>query len=167
MLIKTAGEAMAAKLTSYNRDHLPKGCYWDPSLKTQATLSKLKPHNDKTESVFGLNDWLNRILPNMAQATRSVMIEFSVNKTMQWLKDQAQEQKIALIAIARNKRREVEEHRKKEAEVLLERKVQIHTDAVKQGEKKKEKREALIQDLKQISLISTVEEFHLRKRALN
>lgn len=69
------------KLRSYNKDHLPEGCYWDPSMETQEVLSKLKPPNDKTESVFGVNDWL---LPNMTQATQSAMIEFSVYKSMQW-----------------------------------------------------------------------------------
>ena len=69
VLIKAAGTAMADKLKSYNKDHLPEGRYWDPSLETQEVLSKLKPHNDKTESAFGVNDWLNRILPNMSQAT--------------------------------------------------------------------------------------------------
>ena len=84
---------MADKLKSYNEDHLLEGRYWDPSLETQEILSKLKPHNDRTESAFRVNDWLNRILPNMTQATRSVMIEFSANKTMQWLIDQGEEQK--------------------------------------------------------------------------
>ena len=82
MLIKAAGVAMAYKLMSYNKDHLPGGHYRDPSLETQEILSTLKPHNDKTEGAFGVNDWLNRILPNMTQATQSTMVEFSVNKIM-------------------------------------------------------------------------------------
>lgn len=61
-LIKAAGAAMADKIGSYNEDHLPEGRYWDPSLETQEILSKLKPHNDKTEGAFGVNDWLIRIL---------------------------------------------------------------------------------------------------------
>ena len=62
-------------------------------MKTQAILSKLQPHNDKTESVFGAIDWLHRILPNMAQETRSALIELSYNSTMEWLKSQGEEQK--------------------------------------------------------------------------
>ena len=113
LLIKKAGAAMADKLKSYNKDHLPEGRYWDPSLETQKILSKLKPHHDRTESAFGVNDWLNRILPNMTQATRSVMIEFSANKTMQWLIDQGEEQKHRLITLALKKRRQHEVQIKK------------------------------------------------------
>lgn len=73
---------MSMKLKEYNKDHLPEGRYYDPDIDTQTILSKLHPHNNKSESVFGANDWLNRILPNMAQATRSAMIEFSYNQTL-------------------------------------------------------------------------------------
>lgn len=157
---------MSAKLKSYNKDHLPEGRYWDPSLETQEILSKLKPHNDKTESVFGVNDWLNRILPNMSQATRSVMIEFSANKTMEWLKNQAGELKVNLITLARKKRKQHEDQKKQDAKLLVERKMHQRAELVKRGKKKKEKGEALVQDLRKTPLFATVKELELRKRTL-
>ena len=51
-----------------------------------------------------MNDWLTIILPNMSQTTRSALIEFSYNKTMEWLKDLGQEQKEKLISIAQARR---------------------------------------------------------------
>ena len=36
----------------------------------------------------------------MAQSTRSTMVEFSYNKTMEWLKGQGEVQKQTLIALA-------------------------------------------------------------------
>lgn len=55
------------------------------------------------QSVFGTNDWFHRILPNMAQDLHSVMVEFSYNSTMEWLKNQG-EQKCTLIALAQRRR---------------------------------------------------------------
>ena len=65
------------KLKSYKKDHLPGGKYFNPDSKTMSILSSLQPHNDMVESVFGSNDWLSFAIPNMAQATRTVLIEFS------------------------------------------------------------------------------------------
>ena len=130
LLIKTAVAAMSAKLKSYNKDHLPEGRYWDPSMETQEILSKLKPHNDKTESVFGVNDWLNRILPSMSQATQSVMIEFSANKTMEWLKNQAGELKVNLITLARKNGSSMK-IKKQDAKLLVERKMHQRAELVK------------------------------------
>ena len=77
---------MAKKLESYNQDHLPGGRYHNPCSETRDVLSSIKPHNDQTESTFGVNNWLSRIFPNMSQVTRSVMVEFSVNDILyNWL----------------------------------------------------------------------------------
>ena len=96
-LVHGASKAMNEKLKSYKKDHLPGGRYYDPDLKTQTILSKLQPHNDKTESVFGTNDWLHRILPNMAQETRSAMIEFSYNSNMECLKIKEKSRNVLLL----------------------------------------------------------------------
>ena len=75
-----------------------------------------------TESVFGCNDWLSsyRAFPNMAQATRSVMVEFAYNKTTKWLKLKGEEYKAALITISQAKRREIQREQKQQADVILE-----------------------------------------------
>jgi len=94
-LVHGASKAMSEKLKSYKK--VPGGCYYDPNLETQTILSKLQPHNDKTESVFGTNDWLHRILPNMAQETRSAMIEFSYNSNMECLKIKEKSRNVLLL----------------------------------------------------------------------
>ena len=48
-LVHGASKAMSKKLESYKKDHLPGGRYYDSDLETQTILSKLQPHNDKTE----------------------------------------------------------------------------------------------------------------------
>ena len=48
-LVHGASKAMSKKLESYKKDYLPGGRYYDSNLETQTILSKLQPHNDKTE----------------------------------------------------------------------------------------------------------------------
>ena len=138
-LVRGASKAMSEKLKSYGQDHLPGGRYYDPDLETQAILSKLQPHNDKTESVFGTNDWLHRILPNMAQETRSAMIEFSYNSTMEWLKNQGEEQKHTLIALAQKRRYLVMEQSRNNAKQLLEKKMVHRAKLIEKGREKAKK----------------------------
>jgi len=138
-LVHGASKAMSKKLKSYKKDHLPGGHYYDPDLETQTILSKLQPHNDKTESVFGTNDWLHQILPNMAQETRSAMTEFSYNSTMEWLKNQGEEQKCTLIALAQKRRDLVIEQSRNDAKQLLEKKMVLQAKLIKKGIEKAKK----------------------------
>ena len=94
------------------------------------------------------------------------MIEFSMNKTMQWLKDQAEEQKRCLIIQARKTRQHHEEQMRRDAKSLMEKKVLQRAELVEQGEKKKEKAVAIIDNLRKSPLIATVKEFERRKRIL-
>ena len=120
------GQAMSTKLQC---DHLPGGKYFKPDLKTQTILSTLQPHNDMAESEFGANDWLSSALPNMAQATRSVLIEFTYNKTMEWLRGQSEEQK-QVISLAQARRKQVERKKKYDSKVLLKQKIQDRIQAI-------------------------------------
>ena len=43
----------------------------------------------------------------MAQSTHSTTIEFSLNNTMKWLKEQGEKQKQALLTLAQEQRRAV------------------------------------------------------------
>lgn len=45
----------------------------------------------------------SQLIPNMAQATRSVLTEYSYN-TVRWLKSQGQQQKKCLISLAETSR---------------------------------------------------------------
>ncbi len=123
------------------------------NIGTQAILSQLKPHNDHTESLFGANDWLDRILPNMAQATKSAMIEFTYNKTLEWLKCQGKEQKRTMIEMAQKRRMIIGEEAKQEASQLMAKKVEQRMQLVQKGRKRAE---AAIKALETETLISTV-----------
>ena len=140
-------KSTSAKLRAYYKDYLPGGLYHDPDIGIQTVMSELKPHNDYAESLFGINDWLDRILPNMTQATKSAMIEFSYNKTMEWLKCQGGEQKEAMIVLARKRRRLVAEQHKQEATELMTKKMHQRAKLVKKGKEKARKVAEAVRDL--------------------
>jgi hypothetical protein len=60
-MVVEASKAMSLKLQTYKEESLPGGQYFDPNPEVKFVLSELQPHNDKTESVFGANDWLNTV----------------------------------------------------------------------------------------------------------
>ncbi len=161
-MVIAAGTAMRDKLQTYMEDHLPGGRYYDPDPTVSAVLSKLQPHNDRTESVFGANDWLTRILPNMAQSTRSTMLEFSCNKTMEWLKAQGEEQKQVLIGLAQDRRKAVLKETQEEAKRLFERKVEVRRKVVEKAQVREKQREKRLDDIKSDHLISSVDELSFR-----
>ena len=111
-----------------------------------------------TESVFGCNDWLSsyRAFPNMAQATRSVMVEFAYNKTMKWLKLKGEEHKAALVTISQAKRREIQRERKQKAAVITENKVQQRSKALELARTKHIKHQQKVKHLTIYDLITTV-----------
>ena len=67
------------KLMNYKADQLPGGRYWEPTGEIREIMASLKPHNDNSESVLGMNDWLTMTFPSMHQQTRSTLIEMSTN----------------------------------------------------------------------------------------
>ena len=60
---------MMEKLINYKADQLPGGRYWEPSGEVREILASLKPHNDSSESVLGMNDWLTTAFPYSNQIT--------------------------------------------------------------------------------------------------
>lgn len=66
--------AMLDKLCSYAQNQLPGGIYWEPEQSIKDVLSRLKPTNDVTESVLGLNDSLTSAIPNLHQTARSNLV---------------------------------------------------------------------------------------------
>ena len=90
---------MHSKLQQYMKDCLPGGRYHNPDPSLHSVLSKLQPHNDRSESVFGRNDWLNKYF-QIWPSRHSTMIGFSLNNTTKWLKKQGEKQKQALVTLA-------------------------------------------------------------------
>ena len=161
-MVCAAATAMSSKLRSYKQDHLPGGRYYDPSPEVHSVLSTLKPHNDTCESVFGCNDWLTKILPNMAQATRSAIIEVACNRTMEWLKAQGQQQKKTIIALAQARRELVQKETRKEKQELHEQKIAERKKIIEAAVERERKRYHIIQELKSDPLVSTVDALNQR-----
>ena len=79
---KEGAAAMKAKLSTYAANQLPSGKYRKLEPQVEAVLRQLRPNNDLCESILGLNDYLVTALPNMAQQTRSNLVEVKKNKTI-------------------------------------------------------------------------------------
>ena len=76
---------MADKLRLYKADQLPCGKLWSPSHTVKAALAHVQTSNDLCEGIHGLNDWLQKVTPNLAQRTVSTMVEALRNSTVPWL----------------------------------------------------------------------------------
>ena len=66
----------------YKADQLAGGKMWDPTDDVRKTIEGLEATNDVTESILGLNDWLQKRVPNYAQRTVSTLVEVAKNATM-------------------------------------------------------------------------------------
>ena len=157
-LVSAVSTAMHSKLQQYMKDYLPGGRYHNPDPSLHSALSKLQPHNDRSESVFGCNDWLSKILPNMAQSTRSTMIEFSLNNTMKWLKEQGEKQKQALVTLAQEQRRTVLHEFREDSKYVFERKLEQRSKAIESARAKFKEKEKKIQAIQSHQLITSVAE---------
>ena len=149
---------MHSKLQQYMKDYLPGGRYHNPDPSLHSVLSKLQPYNDRSESVFGCNDWLSKILPNMAQSTRSTMIESSLNNTMKWLKEQGEKQKQALVTLAQEQRRTVMHEFREDSKYIFERKLEQRSKAIESARAKFKEKGKKIQAIQSHQLITSVAE---------
>ena len=162
-MVSLAATAMASKLRSYKRDHLPEGIYYNPDdTEIHSVLNELQPHNDQAESVFGCNDWINSVLPNMAQSTRSAIVETSMNKTMQWLHSQNEEKIHDIVKTALEQSSKVRHEIEAEKKLLLEKKITERQKIIKKAVKKQEKYYNEIQELKSDPLIMSIDTLNQR-----
>ena len=60
---------MKSKLFSYIQHQLPGGIYHNPEPAIKEVLADISPSNNLCESILGLNNYLNSVLPNMHQVT--------------------------------------------------------------------------------------------------
>lgn len=157
-LVSAVSTAMHSKLQQYMKDYLPGGRYHNPDPSVRSVLSELQPHNDRSESVLGCNDWLSKILPNMAQSTRSTMIEFSLNNTMKWLKEQGEKQKQALLTLAQEQRRAVLWESREDAKYVFERKLEQRSKAIELAHAKIKEKEKMIQAIQSHHVITSIAE---------
>lgn len=106
-LLATGVPAMHDKLCAYAQTQLPDGIYWNPEPEVKAILKTLKPNNDISESILGLNDYLMTAVPNMAQMSRSNLILAKKNGTIQWLNGLPSNEQRDIVSLARKRRVEV------------------------------------------------------------
>ena len=142
--VQQAAETMMEKLMNYKADQLPGGRYWEPTGEIREIMASLKPHNDNSESVLGMNDWLTTTFPNMHQQTRSTLIEMSTNKIIEWLAKQPSDRCNLVTDFATSKRKESQkqQHQAQQAleeEYLRQREAAVAKAKVKEGKKAREK----------------------------
>ena len=98
---------MAEKLRLYEAEQLPGGKLWSPSDTVKAALAHVQPTNDLCEGIPGLNDWLQKVTPSLAQRTVSTMVEVLRNSTMPWFLKQDKEVRDRIINLARKRSKRV------------------------------------------------------------
>lgn len=109
LLVMKGASKMKEKLSSYAKDQLPGGCYWEPEEEVKVILSQLKPSNDACESILGLNDYLTTAIPNLHQMARSNLIQVKKNKTLKWLSSLSEDKQEEIVDMAIKQRRSVKE----------------------------------------------------------
>ena len=70
-------------------------------------LADVGPTNDLCEGILGLNDWLQKVTPNLTQRTVSTMVEVLRNSTMPWFLKQNKETRDRIINLARRRSKRV------------------------------------------------------------
>lgn len=106
-LLASGTSRMNEKLSSYAKNQLPDGKYWEPAPDVEKILKSLKPNNDVCESILGLNDYLSMVMPNLHQMSKSNLIQVKKNKTMQWLNALPSDQQHDIVELARTSRIQV------------------------------------------------------------
>ena len=159
--VQQADETMMEKLMNYKADQLPGGRYWEPTGEIREIMASLKPHNDNSESVLGMNDWLTTTFPNMHQQTRSTLIEMSTNKTIEWLAKQPSDRRNLVTDFATSKRKESQKQRHQaqqalEEEYLRQREAAVAKAKVKEGKKARQKE--LLQEEVMIQSVEVLEQ---------
>lgn len=147
--LRSGASTMLDKLSSYAENQLPGGIYWEPDESIKKALSQLKPSNDVCESVLGLNDYLTTALPNLAQVSRSNLVQMKKNKTLEWLDTLPQQQQNSIVDLAVQRRKQVLESCKEDAKERATKRqqnlMQTHTRREALKTKKLAEKEKLIQ----------------------
>ena len=112
-LLASGASKMKAKLSTYAKNQMPGGKYWDPEPDVKKILKALKPNNDLCESILGLNDYLSIVMPNLHQMSKSNLVRAKKNKTMKWLDTLPTEQQHAVVTLARENRQQVKQDYKR------------------------------------------------------
>ena len=160
LLKKVANGAkyMRKKLKSYAKEQLPGGKYWDPPSKVAKVLKEIQPSNDICESILGLNDWLQTIMPSVSQLTKSNLIEVKKNKTLQWLESEPAKKQEATIKMALRKRKEVRITERKHIVDIQNARQSAMSRGIQKQQKKDETIANVKKDMTQMLIINSIEQ---------
>ena len=98
----------------------------------------------------------------MAQSTRSTMLEFSYNKTMDWLKSQGEERERALVTLAQQRKKDVVYEVREEAERLHKAKLEGRRREVEKAQAREKVRLDKLDSIKDETLVSSIDQLNQR-----
>ena len=122
-------------------------------------LKEIQPSNDICESILGLNDWLQTIMPSVSQLTKRNLIEVEVKEqNMQWLESVPAKQQEATIKMALRKRKEVRITEKKHIVDIQNARQSAMLRGIQNQQKKDETIAKLKKDMAQMLVITNIEQ---------
>ena len=152
------GQNMRKKLKSYAKEQLPGGKYWDPPRNVAKVLKEIQPSNDICESILGLNDWLQTILPIVSQLTKRNLIEVKKKKKLQWLEPVPAKKQELTIKMALRKRKEIRITEKKHIVDIQNARQSAMLRGIQNQQKKDETIAKLKKDMVQMLVITNIEQ---------
>ena len=72
-------------------------------------MADVGPTNDLCEGILGLNDWLQKVTPNLSQRTVTTMVEVLRISTMPWFLKEDKQTKNKIINLAHRRSKKVRE----------------------------------------------------------
>jgi hypothetical protein len=112
--VSLGATSMKLKLSTYAKNQLPGGIYWDCEPNVQAILKELRPSNDICESILGLNDYLHTSIPNSHQIVRSNLVQAKKNHTIKWFDELPSDFQDKVVHLAVERRATVLQQTKQE-----------------------------------------------------
>ena len=133
------------------KDQLPGGKYWNPSEELKRDARVASPNNISGERAFATADSYINKSPNATMATVETHTMIKCNKSMTWLKDKDTHTQKNLLENARKSGKEMKQKEKERARAIkskiLEKIKKKRFDVEKTEEKRKDKKEKLIQQV--------------------
>ena len=157
-LVERAAKYMAEKLRLYKADQLPGGRLWFPCDAVKKALAHVEPTNDLCEGILGLNDWLQKVTPNLSQRTVSTMVEVLRNSTLPWFLKQDKDMRDRIINLARKRSRRVRQEDCKLREQRRMKRKRAREVEIEKGKARKLKRMKKQKEIEETEILTTVEE---------
>lgn len=153
--VSLGATSMKLKLSTYVKNQLPGGIYWDCELNVQAILKELRRSNDICESILGLNDYLHTSIPNSHQIVRSNLVQAKKNRTIKWFDELPSDFQDKVVHLAVERHATVLQETKQE-EIIRGEKRMLHAHAARLAVQERGKQQ--LDKLHEMHLIASTEE---------